>query len=162
MEDLIAGKDKVIPVYIKSLDGDVNLRPLGLDEISKAQGQALTAMKVSADTALDKGAIPGNAKLEFTMKGLIMSEAESQLMLAQMGLSCAGKNWKMDDVKKIRPSKAVEEIAEAVLEISGAGKGVLEQLKPFREIAERAIVNDLIGDGPQIGDKDKGLNPSTG
>ena len=155
MEDLLAGKKKVEEVFIKSLEGRVKIRPLGLDEIAKAQGQALTSMKVAADTELKKGATPGKAKLEFTMKGLIMSEAESQLMIAQMGLSCDGANWKMDDVRAIRPAKAVEEIADAVLELSGVGKGVAAQLEPFRKIAERAIDNDLAPDGPQVAGKNK-------
>jgi len=149
MQDILSGKDRIVQVFIPALEGKVSIRALGLAEIAKAQGQAVESIKITADAPLEKGSVPGNAKLDFTMKGLIIAEAESQLMLAQMGLSCNGANWRLEDVKAIRPASAIKQIADEVLKVSGVDSEVAAQLQPFRELARRATTDESDRDGIQ-------------
>ena len=151
MSDILSGKEQTHDVFIKALDGKVKLRPLGLDEIAKAQGFTVRAINVRAQAPLKSGAMPDVADLNFNLKDLFISEAESQIHMAAMGLSCNGEKWTVDQARQIRPADAVKQIAEAVEKISGADTGVANRLKPFRTLTRRPDVSVVDAGGPEAG-----------
>jgi len=156
LSDLVSGKDKVEAVFIKELGASVMLRPLDLSEQARAQGTAFKAIKVNAKMPMAGGtASLADADVSFNMKDYTIAEAESQILIASMGLSCNGVKCSVDDVKKIKPASAVKAIAKAVLRLSGIDKEVEQRLNLFRSLTgrENASSDDAVRDAVDTIDK---------
>ncbi len=133
--DILRGRDRMVATYIKTLDGEVVLRPLTDGEWSEVESTAASAFSIDASgevidrlqREVEEGSISaeqararyGEAlKLDLDVGRFARAEYNANALAAMYGMSAGGEEWSMQDVRSL-PIGATEEIAKKVLDLTG-------------------------------------------
>ena len=129
-EKILSGKDYREKVYIKSLDGEVMIRPLTQVEYARVEGLLAEGTKVSV-RGRGKDLDASDANVEVNVGEITLKEHEAQRLVVSLCL-VDETVWTAEEVGQITPANAVKEIADEVYRISGvrpSGKRLVEDFR---------------------------------
>lgn len=144
---ILSGKDYRETVYIKSLNGEVTIRPLTQSEYARVESLLAEGTKVSVK-GRGKNLDSSDANVEVDVGEITRKEHESQCLTVSLCLS-GDESWTEEEVGQISPAGAVKEIAKEIYRISGVNPDGRKLAENFRQNKGGAS------------DKEGGPNPSS-
>ena len=117
--DIMLGIDDPRLVMIKSLDGEIYLRPLSSAEINKIVG--IEAAAYGSFEATSKGRRDQNTtgKVNLAKMNEATAKAQYEAIFLSINNSKNEDDWKMDEIKAL-PQNVILELYDQVMLISGA------------------------------------------
>lgn len=140
ISEILNGKDDYQEYYIKSLNGEICLRPLTsgewdrIDEIKQKDlgDYTINEKTVTKKKRRVKGEMESRAKFNINAS----SKATKKAMYEAIKLSTDNEGnpekWKIEDIKKLHKNE-ITEIYEKIEEISGVEEEDLEDIENFPE-----------------------------
>ncbi len=144
-EDLIRGVKKVEDVVFEELGGSITLRPLSDGEYQHAQIIVLNAMKAGGSLKeLQKAASEAKKKggksaanpfesmnVQMDMGTITEAEFDQSVYIVSCGM--IDPKLTIDEVRDMQPIGIVRTVAKKILELSGVGSELEDQIETFRK-----------------------------
>ncbi len=136
--DILKGVDQVKTLYLESMGGEVDVRPLTEGEWAEIEATRGSGAKIKGSPKFDKNGnfdirgMQQDLQVVIDSKEMQELEFEAKAKAVAYGLSTEGEVWTVDEVRQLRPVGVVNEIAEFVFEISGVTEETSQEARSFR------------------------------
>ena len=128
-EKLLTGTALVHDVQFDRLGGTLALRSLSDGEWARVK----TCMSEGI-SVISEAKSPEDAKVQIGIAEVTKSQFEANCLAVSIALSVNGDTWTIDEVKALRPAGIIEEIAQAVYELSSVSREEMAELHSFRNV----------------------------
>ena len=129
-EMVLGGTKHTVDVEVPELGGSITIRPLTWSEYGKFQQILMKSIVISGEKNITKLA-QGVADLrEVNLGNFLLHQTEASIYAVSKAI-VDKEPWTEEDVGRL-PSKAVDFLANKVLEITGIAPGIGESVKKFR------------------------------
>lgn len=137
-EDLLRGTNKTEKVYIESLGGEVEIRPLNEEQWAEIEAKSSDAYDIGVEPVYknvngkkvyDDEETQKNMKIKFNVEKGKRAEFEQCVLAVKYGLVMEITE---NEIRSITPPGIIKKIADEIFRISDVDKEKLEEIKSFR------------------------------
>ena len=139
--DILEGKEKIEKVFIKKLEGSLEIRPLTEAEWAKVQAVNARGMSMTTKVKPEEKDAPKEFDMSVDLGKSSEASSEAERLVVSFGVA----NIKLmpEDVGKLKPAGVAAEIAGHILRITGVRLKVTEKEKAKEVQSKMEVVSSF-------------------